>query len=117
MDEAAIEDLFAASGPVRCRRMFGGLGIYADGLMFGLFAFDQIYLKADPDFARQLEGEGSRPFQYEARGRTVKLGYWTLPESAVDDPDAASDYARQALRVARAAAAAKPRKKIKTPRD
>ena len=117
MDEAAIEDLFAAFGPVRCKRMFGGIGIYADGLMFGLFAFDQIYLKADADFASLLEGEGSRPFQYEARGRTVKLGYWTLPDSAVDDPDAAADFARQALRIARAAAASKPPKKPKTPKN
>lgn len=114
MDEAAIEDLFANFGPVRCKRMFGGIGIYADGLMFGLFAFDQIYLKADPDFARFLEGEGSRPFQYEARGRAVKLGYWTLPDSAADDPEAASDLAHQALRVARKAAAAKPRKKTES---
>ena len=117
MDEAAIEDLFAAFGPVRCKRMFGGIGIYADGLMFALFAFDQIYLKADPDFARQLEAEGSRPFQYEARGRSIKLGYWTLPDSAMDDPEAASDLARQALRIARAAAALKPMKKPKTPKN
>jgi len=115
MDEAAIEDLFAAFGPVRCRRMFGGIGIFADGLMFGLFAFDQIYLKADPDFAAQLEDEGSRPFQYEARGRSVKLGYWTLPDRALDDPDAAAGLARQAFAIARRAAAAKPASKPKTP--
>lgn len=117
MDEAAIEDLFTSFGPVRCKRMFGGIGIYADGLMFGLFAFDEIYLKADPDFAGELEGEGSRPFQYEARGRTVKLGYWTLPDRALDDPEAASDLARQALRIARAAAAAKPPRRPKPPKD
>lgn len=117
MDEAAIEDLFAAFGPVRCKRMFGGIGIYADGLMFGLVADDQIYLKTDPDFARRLEGEGCRPFVYEARGRTVKMSYWTLPESAVDDPDAASDFARQAFRVARAAAAARSRRKTRPAQD
>ena len=47
MDAEAIRDLFAALGPVRTRRMFGGQGIYAGELMFALEAGGELYLKAD----------------------------------------------------------------------
>ena len=47
MDSEAIKDLFAAFGTVTVRRMFGGAGIYADGVMIAI-AFDgEVYLKAD----------------------------------------------------------------------
>ncbi|QIB32462.1 TfoX/Sxy family protein [Ancylobacter pratisalsi] len=108
MDEAAIADIFAAFGPVRCRRMFGGLGLYADGLMFGLVVRDHIYLKTDGDFARALEMRGAEPFVYEARGRKVTLSYWMLPEAALDDTEDAAELARTALGIARRAAGDTP---------
>ncbi|MDF2621177.1 MAG: TfoX domain protein [Xanthobacteraceae bacterium] len=111
-----VADIFAAFRPVRCRRMFGGLGIYADGVMFGLVAFERIYLKADPDFSRDLEALGAERFTYEAKGRQVSLPYWTLPESAIDDAEAAAELAARALRVALTAAAAKPPRRPKRPK-
>lgn len=110
MDEAAVADIFAAFGPVRCRRMFGGLGLYADGLMFAIAVDDTIYLKTDAGFAAQLEAEGARIFAYERQGRRVTLGFWSLPEPALDDADAAAELARRALGVARAAAVTPPRR-------
>jgi DNA transformation protein len=38
MESDDIIDLFAAFGRVNVRRMFGGFGIYADGIMFALAA-------------------------------------------------------------------------------
>ncbi|HSI42470.1 MAG TPA: TfoX/Sxy family protein [Xanthobacteraceae bacterium] len=111
MDAEALADMFAAFGPIRVRPMFGGQGIYADGLMFALVAFDDVYLKTDVDLARRLEAEGARPFVYEARGRTISMGYWTLPTERIDDPEAVAEVARLALGVARRAAEAKPVKK------
>jgi DNA transformation protein and related proteins len=36
MDDAAIRDMFAGLGPVTIRRMFGGKGIYHDGIIVAL---------------------------------------------------------------------------------
>lgn len=109
MDAAAIADIFATFRPIHCRRMFGGLGLFVDGVMFGLVAADRIYLKTDDDFARELEGRGSEPFVYEKGGRRVTIAYWSLPEAAIDDADAAAELAARATRIACAAALAKPR--------
>jgi DNA transformation protein len=110
MDADEVADIFASFGPVKCRRMFGGLGIYADGVMFALSGFGEIYLKTDDALAARLEGEGSKPFSYEGKGRMISLGYWSIPDRRLDDPDAVAEIAHAALDVARRAAEAKAAK-------
>lgn len=112
MDEAAIADIFVEFGVVRCRRLFGGLGLYAEGLIFGLVVRQRIYLKTDEAFARALEERGAEPFVHETRGRRVRMPYWTLPEAALDDPAEAAELARVALGIARRGAAGAPRGRL-----
>lgn len=103
MDAETIADLLASFGPVRIKRMFGGLGVYADGLMIAICVDGGLYFKADEALSARLEARGSSPFRYERRGRVVALGYWSAPEAALDDADDLADIARAALSVARAA--------------
>jgi DNA transformation protein len=111
MDAEAIRDIFRGLGPVQIRRMFGGKGIYQGELMFALEASGELYLKADGESASLLKDRGSRPFSYETRdGRTTLTSYWLMPESALDDPDEATELAGMALAAARRAKAAQARK-------
>jgi DNA transformation protein len=87
--------------------MFGGAGVYADGVMFALVADGEAFLRADDDLAGRLAAEGSRPFVHKRGGRPVTMGYWRLPDAALDDPEAAGAWARAALAVARRAGAAR----------
>lgn len=111
-----VRELFEGLGPVQIKRMFGGAGGYADGVMFLLLGDDTIYIKADDALKAELAEAGSGPFVWEPRsgpraGEKVDLGYWRLPESALDDPDEAVVWGRKALAIAKAKAAAKPKKK------
>ncbi len=109
MDAEAVAELFAEFGEVRCKRMFGGLGIYAGELMFGLVADGEVFLKADGETRERFEAAGSTPFSYARRtGRTAVMSYWRLPSEGLDDPEAAAVWARLGLDAARRAAAAKP---------
>lgn len=111
MEPDDIADLFAAFGPVTVRAMFGGQGLYADGLMFALQAGSTLYLKADAAFAETLAARGSAPFSYAtATGTRTVGGYWQVPEAAMDDPEDLAGLARAALAIARAAAAARPKR-------
>jgi DNA transformation protein and related proteins len=108
--EAFICEHLSALGTVTTRRMFGGAGVYAAGVMFGLIADERLYLKTDPALRDALDGEGSEPFVWTrpTDGKLFDMGYLSLPETAMDDPDEAADWGRRALSVALAAKAAKP---------
>jgi len=112
MDPADLADLFRAFGAVDFRRMFGGTGLYADGVMFALAISGELYLKADNSFAAELETRGSAPFSYAVKGgrRRVVGSFWQVPEAALDDAEDLAALARRALEVARAAAEAKARR-------
>ena len=113
-----LAELFAPMGPVSIRRMFGGAGVFRDGLMFALLGDDTVYMKTDTKLRADLEAEGSVPFIWTkpSTGEEIDMGYVSLPSSAMDDSDEASAWARRALAVAKAKAAAKPvPRKKKTP--
>ena len=96
-----LKDILSGLGPVSIRKMFGGGGVYFDGVMFGLIADDTLYLKADADFARAFEAEGEGPFVYETEGRKpIAMSYWRVPGRLLDEPDALVQWARQAHDVA-----------------
>ena len=87
MDRAALEDLFDPVVKVSVRRMFGGHGIYADGMMFALEAGGAVYLRVDGETEPAFREAGARPFSHAGAARTVVLPYWLLPEDAYEDPD------------------------------
>lgn len=105
-----LKDSMRDLGSANVRRMFGGAGVYADGVMFGLIAEDTLYLKGDVETKRDFEAEGLCPFVYEGRGRKISMSYWRAPERLLDDPDELVVWARTALEAARRAAAAKPKR-------
>ncbi|MCB1436864.1 MAG: TfoX/Sxy family protein [Rhodobiaceae bacterium] len=111
---AYVEDLLSPVGGVRVRPMFGGGGVFCGDLMFGLIADDMLYLKADDAFADDFAAEGMAAFTYEAKGRTMSLSYWQVPERIGDDQDELVAWAVRALKVARDAAAARPARKRKS---
>ena len=111
MDAEGLKELFEPFGPVTVKRMFGGAGIYADGLCFSIQAQGEVYIKADDATRSAFEEAGSRPFMYEMRGKPTAMGYWRLPEDAYDDPDALRRWAGLGLAAARRAAAKTPKRR------
>lgn len=103
MDDEAIRDMFAPLGPVTIRRMFGGKGIYKDGVIFALEVDGEILLKADAQSSPDFEAAGARQWTYDGKGKPVKMPYWSIPDSAVDDPEALESWSRLALEAGRRA--------------
>ncbi len=111
MEPESIQDLFEELGPIRVRSMFGGRGLYSGDQIFGIAAADGIYLKADETSRPAFEKAGSHPFTYErSDGTAVATSYWSLPDSALDDPAEAARWAKMALDAARRFVASRPAK-------
>jgi DNA transformation protein len=105
-----IAEQMAEFGPVSVRRMFGGAGIFRDGLMFALIVGEDLYLKADAQTQPAFEAEGLGPFIYATKNhpRTV-MSYWRAPARCLDDSDEMTKWCRDAFAVA--LRSAKPRKR------
>ena len=100
MDRARIEELFAPFAAVSVKRMFGGHGVYADGLFFAIEAGGEIYLKADRHSAARFQEAGSRPFVYQGKDRPITISYWSLPDQALEDADELVRWAKSAVEAA-----------------
>jgi DNA transformation protein len=96
----SLHDVFAAFGAIAAKPMFGGHGLYHDGLMFALVADDRLYLKADQRSAAAFRERGLQPFAYEKNGQTVRMSYFAAPEEIFDDPEQARLWGRRAFEAA-----------------
>lgn len=100
-------DLLSGLGPVDARRMFGGYGVYARGVMFGLIAGDELFLKTDDETRDRFRAAGCQMWVY---GRMAETNYYRPPDEAHEDPEAMLPWAKLGLEAAlrrRAAKAAK----------
>jgi DNA transformation protein len=105
-----VLELLAGFRGVQARRMFGGAGLFRDGVMFGVLINDVVYFRVDDALQADLKAQGSEPWVYTRAGEAREMGYWRMPETAADDPDEAVAIAHRsyAAAVKRKAAAAKP---------
>ena len=94
-----VKELFAEVGEITTRKMMGGLAIYADSNIFSMMRDDgRLYIKAVGPLAERLDAAGGKLFTYDRKnGKQGHMNYWTLPEAALDDPDAACEWAKASL--------------------
>lgn len=94
-------DVLRPLGGVAAKRMFGGAGLFRDGVMFALVSDEVLYLKADATTIPIFEAEGLGPFTYGTKyGQRVLTSYWRAPEHLLDDDDDMRDWCRHAIAVA-----------------
>jgi DNA transformation protein len=101
-------DLLAPLGRVEARRMFGGHGVYAAGVMFALLDDDELFLKTDPESRPLFVAAGCRRWVYP--GVLEETSYFRPPDDAHEDPEAMLPWARLALDAALRLKAAKEAK-------
>ena len=95
-----LHEVCGAFGPIQTRRMFGGHGVWHQGLMIGLVAGDTLYLKVDEETRGRFEAQGLGPFEYSRKGKTVALSYYQAPQEMLESPSEAVVWARLAYAAA-----------------
>jgi DNA transformation protein and related proteins len=97
-----LDQLRRAVPNVQARRMFGGVGLYGDDLIFAIIFDDVFYLKVDDTTRADFESRGMpafRPFGNEA----ATMQYYQLPEEVLEDPEALQSWVARAFDVSRRA--------------
>ena len=102
-----IAELLAPHGRILIRRMFGGHGVYCDGLFIAILRGESLYLKVDESSRGEFELAGCAAFTYQRAGKTASLGFYEAPANAMESPDLIGPWARLALQAALRAEAKK----------
>jgi DNA transformation protein len=95
-----VMELLGPFGTVGVRRMFGGHGLYLDGLMFALVSGDMLYLKADEMSRIEFEQAGCEIFSYARKGKRATINFFRAPDDAMESPDMMLPWARSAYAAA-----------------
>jgi DNA transformation protein and related proteins len=106
---AFVLEQLAGVESVRARAMFGGVGLYANDVFFGIVAAETLYLKVDDSNRGQYEAEGMRAFQPYA-DRPMSMSYYQVPARVLEDSDELTAWAQSSLRVAARATRRKARR-------
>ena len=112
-----VLEQLAPAGRVAPRAMFGGIGLYLDGLFFALIDDDTLYFKADAKTCARYEEAGSRRFCPYPDGPQKAMGYWQVPAEVLEDADDLAAWAREAVGVALAQARHRRRRRAGPARE
>ena len=85
--------------------MFGGHGIYQDGYIFGIVAWDKLYLKTgdNQEHAKRLEELGGEQFVYEkGNHKKTAMNYWTVSFDTLEDRELCRELVSKSVDISRA---------------
>ncbi len=87
---------------ITSRAMFGGWGIYKNGLFFALIADGQLYFKVDESNKRDFEKKNSTQFVYQMKnGKEQKMNYWEIPVDVLEDSTELNNWVEKSFEVAK----------------
>ena len=101
-------ELMKPFGTVTARSMFGGWGLYREGLFFAIVADDVLYLKTDDETRAAFGAQDLEPFVYRTKdGTGTAMSYRRAPDEALENSGEMARWARLAYEAALRAAARK----------
>jgi DNA transformation protein len=106
---AHVLELMRGAGSATARAMFGGHGIYLDGMIVGIVVADVLYLKTDDETRPAFVRQGAGQIEYKTKKGVIEgTGYYQPPEEALESPPAMREWLRLAQGAALRAAARRP---------
>lgn len=93
-----ILDQLSEFGPIDAKKMFGGVGLFKEGLMFGKIGGDTFRLKVDDHNQKEYEEKGMKPF-YSA-SKKKGMPYWEVPAEILENKEQLSLWAQKSYEAA-----------------
>lgn len=115
-----VVDLLRIFGAVTPKAMFGGWGLYREGIFFALIAEDTLYLKCDDGNAGEFDALALAPFIYQSKvDERIVTSYRRAPDEALEDADVMARWARLGYEAALRAkqATRRPPRRVPVPRS
>lgn len=100
-------------GPITSRAMFGGYGIYFEGVIFASIVEDRLYFRIDEKNRKDFEKYKTVPFVYEGGKRPVEMPYLSLPEEVFHHPQLLKKFIQNSYEASLRYQSNKKKKKIR----
>lgn len=79
------------------RRMFGGIGLYCDGVIFAIIFDDVLYFKAGAANRADFTSRGMGAFRPYKNKPKISTTYYELPADVLEDPEQCAAWARRCM--------------------
>jgi DNA transformation protein len=93
--EYVLEQFSASTREIISKRMFGGMGLYADDRFVAVLDDDRLFLKVDDESRPHYDREKARAFQPYGEG-SYSMSYFELPTRVLEDRDEAAVWLERA---------------------
>lgn len=114
-----VLEQLGALGAVAARRMFGAVGLYCDGVFFGLIAGDVLYFKVGDSNRGDYAARGMSRFRPYRDRPHLSMNYYEVPADVLEEPEECALWARRSLNIVnsprkgRARGSNKPRRRAR----
>lgn len=93
-----VKELLGALGSISgitVKKMFGGVGFFKDGVMFGMLAQGVFRLKVHAGNQADFEKHGMKPYFSDAKKKGMP--YWEVPEKILTDGKQLTAWAKRSM--------------------
>ena len=90
-----VLDQLDGIGEIEMKRMFGGVGFFQGGLMFGKIGGDTFRLKVDEHNQKDYEDKGMKPFFSEKKKKGMP--YWEVPVDILENKDELAKWTKKSI--------------------
>lgn len=94
-----VLDALSLCDNIAAKRMFGGYGIYQNSIIFAIIAENELYFKVDKSNIDLYKNLNSEPFTFRAKGKTISMSYWKVPDEIIEDRDLLAKHAKLSVLV------------------
>ncbi len=93
-----VKDQLSGFGDFEIKKMFGGIGLFREGLMFGMIGGDTFRLKVDTHNQADFEAHGMKPYMSKAKKKGMP--YWEVPLVVLEDQKTLANWATKSYEAA-----------------
>jgi DNA transformation protein len=98
-----VGDVLGHISDITSRKMFGGYGVYLDGVIFAIITADgELRFKANDETKEQYESLGGKQFIYTGHKKgPMPMPYWQVPAEIMEDRERIAEWAHEAAEISK----------------
>jgi len=82
-----ILDVLSLCDNITAKRLFGGYGLYQNGIIFAIIVENELYFKVDESNIDLYQNLNSEPLTFHAKGKTISMSYRKVPDEIIENKE------------------------------